>query len=148
MVSSRNYRPRSGSLDRVVTRRWRTPGRRLRINSPSLIPQIFLDLDSQHRPHLLILNCLIDPKGYGEDGGNLPGYTHYPHHLIFIYLRRSSLSHRAIASSTPPPRHTERLVKAASPPSHQSPASATAASVAHSTRSSVEINHIKGLSHK
>jgi hypothetical protein len=23
-------------------------------------------MDSQHRPHLLILNCLIDPKGYGE----------------------------------------------------------------------------------
>jgi len=33
---------------------------------PSLIPQIFLEMDSQHRPHLLILNCLIDPKGYGE----------------------------------------------------------------------------------
>ncbi len=33
IVSSRNYRPRSGSLDRVVTRRWRTPGRRLRIKT-------------------------------------------------------------------------------------------------------------------
>jgi hypothetical protein len=33
MVSSRNYRGRSGTLDRVVTRRWRTPGRRLRIKA-------------------------------------------------------------------------------------------------------------------
>ena len=32
MVSSRHYRSRSEGTDRVVTRRWRTPGRRLRIN--------------------------------------------------------------------------------------------------------------------